>query len=115
LVEKELHSRKQLWKKIIVHPLVICNLKEVLFSHLVASNECWIWNVFWLFLNVFGKKIFSQACYEPVCCTNCVVRSRNPYGLVLGFPQDFSCYLLINFVGTFWHVHDPCYTNNFRV
>ncbi len=44
---------------------------------------------------------FFQACYEPVCCTNCVVRSGNLYDLVLRFPQDFSCCLLINFVGTF--------------
>jgi hypothetical protein len=58
---------------------------------------------------------FSQACYEPVYCTNCVFRSGNLYDLVLWFPQDFSCSLLINFVGTFWHPHDPCYTNNFRV
>ncbi len=32
---------------------------------------------------------FSQACYEPVCCTNCVVRSGNLHDLVLWFPQDF--------------------------
>jgi hypothetical protein len=52
-------------------------------------------------------------CYELVCCTSCVVRSGNPYDLVLGFL--FYMLLVDKFC---WHILTspwPLLYNYFRV